>query len=110
MGNKEKILEYRQRLDKTLASHDLPNEEAIKYRLKNELLHSSPPESQEYAENIVEKSGKEVSNCLDMLRSVGDDSLMTATHDQGHGDWKLKQDTDEYRVMYREGPQGTPLH
>ncbi|XP_026400675.1 uncharacterized protein LOC113296588 [Papaver somniferum] len=33
-----------------------------------------------------------------MLRSVGD------------GDWKLKQDTDEYRVMYREGPQGNPLH
>ncbi|XP_026426003.1 uncharacterized protein LOC113322178 isoform X2 [Papaver somniferum] len=45
-----------------------------------------------------------------MLRSVGDDSSMTATHDQGHGEWKLKQDTDEYRVMYREGPQGTPLH
>ncbi|KAI3843298.1 hypothetical protein MKW92_021310 [Papaver armeniacum] len=98
MGNKEKILEYRQRLDKTLASHDLSNEEAIKCRLKNELLHSSPFENQEYVENIVDKSGKEVLNCLDMLRSVRD------------GDWKLKQDTDEYRVMYRQGPPGTPLH
>ncbi|KAI3934046.1 hypothetical protein MKW92_002721 [Papaver armeniacum] len=98
MGNKEKILEYRQRLDKTLASHDLSNEEAIKCRLKNELLHSSPSENQAYVENIVDKSGKEVLSCLDMLRSVGD------------GDWKLKQDTDEYRVMYRQGPQGTPLH
>ncbi|KAI3885511.1 hypothetical protein MKW92_031889 [Papaver armeniacum] len=99
MGNKEKILEYRRRLDRTLASHDLSNEEAIKFRLKNELLHSSPSENQGlYVENIVDKSGKEVLNCVDMLRSVGD------------GDWKLKQDTDEYRVMYREGPQGTPLH
>ncbi|KAI3832511.1 hypothetical protein MKW98_002057 [Papaver atlanticum] len=110
MGNKEKILEYRQRLDKTLASHDLSSEEAIKCRLKNELLHSSPSENQEYVENIVDKNGKHVSSCLDMLRSVKDDSLVTATHDQGHGEWKLKQDTDEYRVMYREGPQGTPLH
>ncbi|KAI3934657.1 hypothetical protein MKX01_012197 [Papaver californicum] len=110
MGNKDKILAYRQRLDKTLASHDLSNEEAIKCLLKNELLNSSPFENQEYVENIVDKSGKEVLNCLDMLRSVGDDTLMTATHDQGNGGWKLKQDTDEYRVMYREGPQGTPLH
>ncbi|KAI3949828.1 hypothetical protein MKW92_019542 [Papaver armeniacum] len=110
MGNKEKILEYRQRLDKTLASHDLSNEEAIKCRLKKELLHSSPSENQEYVESIVDKKRKQVSDCLDMLRSVRDDSSMTATHDQGHGDWKLKQDTDEYRVMYREGPQGTPLH
>ncbi|XP_026405392.1 uncharacterized protein LOC113300386 isoform X2 [Papaver somniferum] len=98
MGNKEKILEYRQRLDKTLASHDLSNEEAIKCRLKNELLHSSPSENQDYVEHIVDKSGKQVLNSLDMLRSVED------------GDWKMKQDTDEYRVMYREGPQGTPLH
>ncbi|KAI3898437.1 hypothetical protein MKX03_001335 [Papaver bracteatum] len=110
MGNKEKILEYRQRLDKTLASHELSSEEAIKCRLKNQLLHSSPSENQEYVENIVDKNGKQVSNCLDMLRSVRDDSLMEATPDQGHGEWKLKQDTDEYRVMYREGPQGTPLH
>lgn len=22
----------------------------------------------------------------------------------------MKQDTEEYRVMYREGPQGTPFH
>ncbi|KAI3882421.1 hypothetical protein MKW92_040299 [Papaver armeniacum] len=81
-----------------LASHDLSNGEAIKCRLKNELLHSSPSENQDYVEIIVDKGGKEVLNCLDMLRSVGD------------GDWKLKQDTDEYRVMYREGPQGAPLH
>ncbi|RZC80979.1 hypothetical protein C5167_043552 [Papaver somniferum] len=52
-----------ERLDKTLASHDLSNEEAIKCRLKNELLHSSPLEN---------------------------------------------RDTEEYRAMYREGPQGTP--
>lgn len=24
--------------------------------------------------------------------------------------WQLKQDTEEFRVMYREGPHGTPFH
>lgn len=24
--------------------------------------------------------------------------------------WQLKQDNEEFRVMYREGPEGTPLH
>jgi hypothetical protein len=24
--------------------------------------------------------------------------------------WQVKQDTDQLRVMYREGPEGTPFH
>ncbi|KAJ1276020.1 hypothetical protein BS78_05G181800 [Paspalum vaginatum] len=27
-----------------------------------------------------------------------------------HKEWKVKQDTDQLRVMYREGPEGTPFH
>ncbi|OVA07196.1 hypothetical protein BVC80_1289g121 [Macleaya cordata] len=110
MGNKQKIVEYRERLDRTLASHDLSNEESIKSRVKNELLRSSPSEIEGYVENVADKRSKEVSNFLDMLRSVGNDKFEAKTHGAAHGEWKLKQDTDEYRVMYREGPQGTPFH
>lgn len=24
--------------------------------------------------------------------------------------WQLKQDSEDFRVMYREGPEGTPFH
>lgn len=24
--------------------------------------------------------------------------------------WQLKQDSKDFRVMYREGPEGTPFH
>ncbi|KAL8132147.1 hypothetical protein AgCh_007875 [Apium graveolens] len=44
-----------------------------------------------------------------MLRSasVGNGE---AKRSETHVDWKLKQDTKEYRVMYREGPKGSPYH
>ncbi|RVW89721.1 hypothetical protein CK203_047238 [Vitis vinifera] len=69
-------------MDKTLASHDLVNEEALKAIVKNQLLHSS------------EHDFKEGSK----------------TSEPPNAGWKLKQDNKEYRVMYREGPQGTPFH
>ncbi|KAI3890512.1 hypothetical protein MKW92_040901 [Papaver armeniacum] len=67
-GQQRKNLGVQTKADKTLASHDLSNGEAIKCRLKNELLHS-------YMLKILwTKVGRK--SCLDMLRSVG------------HGDWK----------------------
>ncbi|XP_052729107.1 uncharacterized protein LOC108326916 isoform X2 [Vigna angularis] len=43
-----------------------------------------------------------------MLRSAsGDNSAGSST---SRSDWKLKQDTEDFRVMYREGPEGTPFH
>lgn len=41
MESKENISQYRQRLDKTLASHDLVNEEALKTLVKNQMMWSS---------------------------------------------------------------------
>ncbi|KAL4395502.1 hypothetical protein AHAS_Ahas02G0258400 [Arachis hypogaea] len=59
MEKKQKIVQYRERLDRTLASPDLTNDEMLKRLVESQLL---------------------------------------------------KQDTDEFRVMYREGPEGTPFH
>ncbi|GMP98511.1 hypothetical protein CsSME_00046365 [Camellia sinensis var. sinensis] len=111
MAGKKNISQYRERLDKTLASYDLANEESLKVLVKNQVLRSSQCELEEYIENIVEKRTKEVSNLLQMLKSAstGDDDV-SKTKETPHRGWKLKQDTEEYRVMYQEGPEGTPFH
>lgn len=41
MEKKPKIAQYRERLDKTLASPELTNEETLKMLVKNQLMHSS---------------------------------------------------------------------
>ncbi|XP_058192285.1 uncharacterized protein LOC131309704 isoform X1 [Rhododendron vialii] len=111
MESKENINQYRQRLDKTLASHDLVNEEALKTLVKNQMMWSSQCEVEECTDNLIEKRTNEVSNFLQMLRCASvvdyDGSKTKETCQRG---WKVKQDTEEYRVMYREGPQGTPFH
>ncbi|XP_057825650.2 uncharacterized protein LOC131037510 isoform X1 [Cryptomeria japonica] len=57
-------------------------------------------------ETVVKKYEIEIWECLEMLRSASD---YNAEESKSRG-WKLKQDNDEFRVMYREGPQGTPFH
>ncbi|RWW21711.1 hypothetical protein GW17_00014118 [Ensete ventricosum] len=52
----------------------------------------------------------EVSNFVEMLRSASEDERKAKEHGTSHNDWKVKQDTDQLRVMYREGPHGTPFH
>ncbi|KAG8648751.1 hypothetical protein MANES_08G036000v8 [Manihot esculenta] len=53
----------------------------------------------------------EVSYFLDMLRSASASEHETSKAAQtSHGEWKLKDDNEEYRVMYRQGPHGTGLH
>lgn len=47
MENKRKIVQYRERLDKTLALPDLTNEEKLKTVVKNQ-LHSSEQEIEGY--------------------------------------------------------------
>ncbi|XP_043714606.1 uncharacterized protein LOC122662946 isoform X2 [Telopea speciosissima] len=112
METKQKMSEFRERLDKTLASQNLTNEEYIKKLVKKQLLCSSPQgDIQNLTENLLEKRTKEVSNLLNMLRSASQkDSAVSTTHEKPHADWKLKEDNEEFRVMYREGPQGTPFH
>ncbi|XP_028777606.1 uncharacterized protein LOC114734213 isoform X1 [Neltuma alba] len=109
MEKKRKIVQYRERLDKTLSSPDLRNEEPLKALVKRQLRSSGQEiEGYEYDEEAVETRAAEVSKFLDMLRSVsadGSDRSKTS-----RADWKLKQDNEEFRVMYREGPEGTPFH
>ncbi|XP_057423137.1 uncharacterized protein LOC130717048 isoform X3 [Lotus japonicus] len=105
MEKKRKILQYRERLDRTLASPDLTNDEKLKKLVKSQLLHSS--EVAGYEEKVVETKTAEVSSFLDMLRSASDDCGRSNT---SHTDWKLKQDSEEFRVMYREVPKGSPFH
>ncbi|ONH95821.1 hypothetical protein PRUPE_7G091200 [Prunus persica] len=47
-----------------------------------------------------------------MLRSacIVDDKGLTTCDTTLHPEWKLKHDNEQFRVMYREGIQGTPFH
>ncbi|CAI9783360.1 unnamed protein product [Fraxinus pennsylvanica] len=112
MGAKGDISEYRRKLDKTLTSQNLANEETLKTLVKNQLLRSSVDlQLGEHFNNVVEKRSKEVSSFLDMLRSASVDSVeRSKSSEELDSGWKIKQDTEEFRVMYREGPQGTPFH
>ncbi|KAJ8754472.1 hypothetical protein K2173_005633 [Erythroxylum novogranatense] len=111
MGKSGNISQYRERLDKTLASPELTNHDSLKILIRNQLLRSSPNESEDCGDKVVEKRTVEVSHFLDMLRSASiSENDMSNTVEASHGQWKLKDDKEEYRVMYREGPQGTPFH
>ncbi|KAE8125254.1 hypothetical protein FH972_020085 [Carpinus fangiana] len=111
MEKRQKITQYRERLDKTLASPDLTNEDTLKTLVKNQLLHSSKDEIKGCDQKVIEKRTAEVSHFLDMLRSVSvSDNEGSKASERSHPEWKLKQDNEEFRVMYREGPEGTPFH
>ncbi|KAK7244766.1 hypothetical protein RIF29_39592 [Crotalaria pallida] len=110
MEKKRKIVQYRERLDKTLASPDLTNDQMLKRLIKSQLLNSSHQEIEEYKEKLVETKTAEVSNILDMLRSASLDDKGAGGSSTSHTDWKLKHDNEEFRVMYREAPEGTPFH
>ncbi|KAK7278759.1 hypothetical protein RJT34_23795 [Clitoria ternatea] len=108
MEKKRKIVQYRERLDRTLASPDLTDDEILKKLVRSQLIPSSEPDVEGNREKLVEIKTAEVSNFLDMLRSVSSDD--SGKSNTSHTDWKLKQDGEEFRVMYREGPEGTPFH
>ncbi|XP_019705109.1 uncharacterized protein [Elaeis guineensis] len=110
MEKKKKVLELRERLDQTLALPDLANEELIKSLVKNQLLRSSFSGMKGDMGPVVEKRAREVSNFLEMLRSASGGMEPFKTRGTSQSDWKIKQDTDHFRVMYREGPHGTPFH
>ncbi|XP_026412701.1 uncharacterized protein LOC113308457 [Papaver somniferum] len=61
-------------------------------------------QSENNNEYVIERRSKEVKNFLDLQRSASGD------HHNKPGDWKVKEANDEYRVMYREGLQGSPFH
>ncbi|XXG42511.1 hypothetical protein AAC387_Pa01g2777 [Persea americana] len=111
MDKKRQILELRKKLEKTLASPALSNDESITSLVKSQLLRSSSCETEGDIGDVIQRRTKEVSNFLEILRSAsGNDCDTVKTNGMLHKDWKLKQDNDQIRVMYREGPQGTPFH
>ncbi|KAL1291685.1 hypothetical protein HN51_060220 [Arachis hypogaea] len=108
MEKKRETVEYRERLDNTLASPHLTNYHMLKNLVQTQLLHSSKQQGDR--DNLVETKTAELSNFLDMLRSVSEYSEGSSTSTPSRTDWKIKQDNEEFRVMYREGPEGTPFH
>ncbi|KAK6147379.1 hypothetical protein DH2020_018291 [Rehmannia glutinosa] len=110
MEGKENISDYRSKLDKTLLSPDLTNYEMIHTLVKNQMLQSLDGQLEEYTEDVVEKRSKDMSNFLSMLRSASVNNVESSkSSEEPNSGWKIKQDTDEFRVMYREGPEGTPF-
>ncbi|MCL7048288.1 hypothetical protein MKW94_024821 [Papaver nudicaule] len=106
---KQSMSDFRERLDKTLACDDLVNEESIKKLVLKQFSlspakHSAEKSHENDNEYVIERRSKQVKNFLDLERSASGD------HHNKPGGWKVKEENDEYRVMYREGPKGTPFH
>ncbi|XP_023528896.1 uncharacterized protein LOC111791682 [Cucurbita pepo subsp. pepo] len=110
MEKRKRITQYRERLDKTLASTDLTAQESIKSLVSNQLRRLDSKHGTEGCnENVVARRTAEVSNFLDMLRSASSNGSSRAS-ETVHSEWKTKHDDEEFRVMYREGPKGAPYH
>ncbi|CAA7016139.1 unnamed protein product [Microthlaspi erraticum] len=105
MEKKREISEYRERLDKTLASPDLTNEQTLKALIKTQL-------NQECNVDILDQKVAGLSTILEKLRSVStkDQDLSKSSNETSYGDWKVKHDHEDCRVMYREGLEGSPFH
>ncbi|KVH90547.1 hypothetical protein Ccrd_007419, partial [Cynara cardunculus var. scolymus] len=111
MEGKENISQYRDKLDKTLMSPDLSNVESLKILVGNQMSKSLQCEDQEYSDKLVQKRTKEVANFLSMLRSASGSAVEgSKVNEIPQGGWKIKHDNQDCRVMYREGPAGTPFH
>ncbi|KAK8546228.1 hypothetical protein V6N13_067454 [Hibiscus sabdariffa] len=111
MEKKKAISLYRERLDKTLSSAQLTDPETLKALVKNQILRYAHNEKEDFSEDLLDKRAREVSNFLDMLRSTSiDDHQVSKSSETSNGEWKLQHDNEEFRVMYREGPHGTPFH
>ncbi|CAL4992477.1 unnamed protein product [Urochloa decumbens] len=110
MEKRKRVLELRDRLDRTLALPDLAEESSLRALVKKQILASSLTGSNEGdIDLIAELRAKEVSEFLEML-NTSRDGQSSKVHGAPQKEWKVKQDTDQLRVMYREGPEGTPFH
>ncbi|XP_015697948.1 uncharacterized protein LOC102703433 [Oryza brachyantha] len=110
MEKRKEIRELRDRMDRTLALPDLADEGLLRSLVKKQILASSLSGSDEGdIDLITEARSKEISNFLEMLNTSANERP-SKIHEAPHKEWKVKQDTDQLRVMYREGPEGTPFH
>ncbi|XP_076908226.1 uncharacterized protein LOC143564994 [Bidens hawaiensis] len=111
MEEKQSISQYRDKLDKALMSHDLSNMESLRTLVENQMSKSTQNADQEINDNIIQKRTKEFANIVGMLRSASGNTVEDSkANETAHGGWKLKHDNEDCRVMYREGPAGTPFH
>ncbi|XP_010486840.1 PREDICTED: uncharacterized protein LOC104764931 [Camelina sativa] len=105
MQKKQEVSEYRERLNETLSSHELSNDETLKTLIKKQL-------NEECNVDILDQRVAALSSTIEKLRSVSkkDQELAKSSNDASYGDWKLKHDDEDCRVMYREGLKGSPFH
>ncbi|CAN6810200.1 unnamed protein product [Brassica oleracea] len=106
MEKKREICEYRERLDKTLASPELTNEQTLKSLIRNQI------NEEECNVDIFDQRVADLSSILEKLRSVSanDQHLSKPIKEASSGDWKVKHDHEDCRVMYRDGLEGSPFH
>jgi hypothetical protein len=57
-------------------------------------------------DEVVERKSNQLLKLLDDLRSTKGERTTKVVD----GEWKVKQDTPRFRVMYREGLEGAPYH
>ncbi|CAI5457880.1 unnamed protein product [Closterium sp. Yama58-4] len=80
-----------------------------------------PARCARFSEKMVEARTRELIDVLDSLRTAGEANLESlalsseSIREDGVdcGDdrqWRLKEEGKEHRVLYRKGPEGTPLH
>eukprot|EP00250_Pteridium_aquilinum_P012576 c20810_g1_i1 orf=153-1841(+) len=124
------FLEARQRLEASLSSPALTNKDSV-YRLVSSKLaassssSSSPASStpsstdtNQYGNSVCDEMVQirfaQVWSLLELLRSASGEEnhnlAITAEDETPTEGWKLKHYTGQLRVMYREGPKGTPFH
>ncbi|CAM6108653.1 unnamed protein product [Calypogeia fissa] len=114
------------RLDKTLSSEDFAYKDNVSRLVKNHILKSSVAEDAgkvdhketllggKHIDEVTQYWSGKVWQFLDELRSASTKhtgKLKPTDDNGGHPrEWKLKDESERYRVMYREGPEGTPFH
>jgi uncharacterized small protein (DUF1192 family) len=105
MEKKRDVSEYRERLNETLSSPELINEQTLKTLVRKQL-------NEECSVDILDQRVAALSSTIEKLRSVStkDQDLSKSSTEASYGDWKVKHDDKDCRVMYREGLKGSPFH
>ncbi|KAI5072645.1 hypothetical protein GOP47_0012751 [Adiantum capillus-veneris] len=133
------VIEGRQRLEATLSSAALTDKDNVYRMVASRLAASSSPSPSvssssssaspisstslhtdnsvaegNHIHEIVRSRFEQVWSLLELLRSASGEAnhnlTIMADKDISSEGWKLKHDTGQLRVMYCEGPKGTPFH
>ncbi|KAL0717027.1 hypothetical protein Bca4012_066349 [Brassica carinata] len=79
----------------------------------NKTSGSGTVQMKECSVDMLDQRVSDLSSILEKLRSVStkDQDLSKSTNQASSGgDWKVKHDHEDCRVMYREGLEGSPFH